>query len=115
MIALEEIQRARERIGAKVVRTPLVRLALPECPAAIHLKLENLQPIGSFKLRGALNAVLQIPADELSAGVLTASAGNMGQGVAWAARELGSRARSWCRRPPRRRSSPPSLGSAAAS
>lgn len=72
-----------------VVRTPLVRLLLPESPAAIYLKLENLQPIGSFKLRGALNAVLQIPADELRQGVLTASAGNMGQGVAWAARELG--------------------------
>jgi threonine dehydratase len=58
-------------------------------PGEIHLKLENLQPIGSFKLRGALNAVLQTPANELAAGVITASAGNMGQGVAWAARELG--------------------------
>jgi threonine dehydratase len=55
----------------------------------IYLKLENLQPIGSFKLRGALNAVLQTPQEELQAGVITASAGNMGQGVAWAARELG--------------------------
>jgi threonine dehydratase len=72
-----------------VVRTPLVRLLLSEAPAAIHLKLENLQPIGSFKLRGALNAVAQIPAGEVRAGVVTASAGNMGQGVAWAARELG--------------------------
>jgi threonine dehydratase len=58
-------------------------------PGEIHLKLENIQPIGSFKLRGALNAVLQTPRDELQAGVITASAGNMGQGVAWAARELG--------------------------
>jgi len=55
----------------------------------IHLKLENLQPIGSFKLRGASNAVLQIPLDKLQAGVVTATAGNMGQGVAWIARELG--------------------------
>jgi threonine dehydratase len=58
-------------------------------PGEIHLKLENIQPIGSFKLRGALNAVLQMSTDELRAGVITASAGNMGQGVAWAARELG--------------------------
>jgi threonine dehydratase len=55
----------------------------------IHLKLENLQPIGSFKLRGASNAVLQIPPEELRDGVVTATAGNMGQGVAWIARELG--------------------------
>jgi threonine dehydratase len=58
-------------------------------PAAIYLKLENLQPIGSFKLRGALNAILQTDPDDCAAGVVTASAGNMGQGVAWAARELG--------------------------
>ena len=54
----------------------------------MYLKLENLQPIGSFKLRGALNAVLQEDPERLRAGVVTASAGNMGQGVAWAAREL---------------------------
>jgi threonine dehydratase len=58
-------------------------------PGEIHLKLENIQPIGSFKLRGALNAVLQMSTDELREGVITASAGNMGQGVAWAAHELG--------------------------
>jgi threonine dehydratase len=89
LIPLEEIRLAGARIAGKVVRTPLVRLLLPESPTQVYLKLENLQPIGSFKLRGALNAVLQIPGDELRAGVLTASAGNMGQGVAWAARELG--------------------------
>jgi threonine dehydratase len=71
------------------VRTPLVRLRAPEQQGAIYLKLENLQPIGSFKLRGALNAVLQEDPDRLRTGILTASAGNMGQGVAWAARELG--------------------------
>jgi threonine dehydratase len=71
------------------VRTPLVRLRAPEQPGAIYLKLENLQPIGSFKLRGALNAVTQEDPERLRAGVVTASAGNMGQGVAWAARELG--------------------------
>jgi threonine dehydratase len=89
LIALEEIRRARERIAGKVVRTPLVRLEAPEHEAEIYLKLENIQPIGSFKLRGALNAVSQVDAAELQAGVVTASAGNMGQGAAWAARELG--------------------------
>ena len=89
MIAFDEITAARDRIADAVVRTPLVRLQVPEAPAEIYLKLENLQPIGSFKLRGALNAITQIPKNELADGVVTASAGNMGQGVAWAARELG--------------------------
>src|SRR5204863_22941 len=89
VIAFDEITAARERIAGPVLRTPLVRLQVPEAPAEIYLKLENLQPIGSFKLRGALNAVKQIPPGELAHGVVTASAGNMGQGVAWAARELG--------------------------
>jgi threonine dehydratase len=89
LIAIEDIRQARERLAGRVLRTPLVRLDLPEQPGEIHLKLENLQPIGSFKLRGALNAVLQSDADDLRGGVVTASAGNMGQGVAWAARELG--------------------------
>jgi threonine dehydratase len=89
VIAFDEITAARDRIADAVVRTPLVRLQVPEAPAEIYLKLENLQPIGSFKLRGALNAITQIPKNELADGVVTASAGNMGQGVAWAARELG--------------------------
>jgi len=89
LIPLEEIRAARDRLAGRVLRTPLVRLDLPEQPGELHLKLENLQPIGSFKLRGALNAVLQSDKDDLRAGVVTASAGNMGQGVAWAARELG--------------------------
>jgi threonine dehydratase len=67
------------------VRTPLVRL--PD--ADVWLKLENLQPIGSFKIRGATNAIRQAPRGAAAAGVVTASAGNMAQGVAWAARELG--------------------------
>jgi len=71
------------------VRTPLVRLDAPESPAEIYLKLENLQPIGSFKIRGAANAIRQARPEELQAGVVTASAGNMAQGVAWAAREAG--------------------------
>ena len=88
MIPLEEIERARERLGSSVVRTPLLRLG-----ERIWLKLENLQPIGSFKLRGALSAVREAAPAELAGGVVTASAGNMAQGVAWAAREAGVRAR----------------------
>jgi threonine dehydratase len=89
LIPLEQIRAARERLAGRVLRTPLVRLELPDAPGSVHLKLENLQPIGSFKLRGALNAILQSEPEELRGGVVTASAGNMGQGVAWAARELG--------------------------
>ena len=77
------------RIAHTVVRTPLVRLYLDEAPAEIWLKLESLQPIGSFKLRGAANAILAAPRAELAAGVVTTSTGNMAQGVAWMARELG--------------------------
>jgi len=88
VIPLDDIRAARERLSGRVLRTPLLRLET-DTDSAIYLKLENLQPIGSFKLRGALNAVLQVDPDELRAGVVTASAGNMGQGVAWAARELG--------------------------
>ena len=89
MISLDEIRRARERLGDDVLRTPLVQL-LDE---SIWLKLENLQPIGSFKLRGALSAIRAASPAELAGGVVTASAGNMAQGVAWAAREAGVRAR----------------------
>ena len=88
-IPLEEIQAAAERIAASVTRTPLLRLPLDDSPAEIYLKLENLQPIGSFKLRGAGNAMALATADELAKGVYTASAGNMAQGVAWNARRLG--------------------------
>jgi threonine dehydratase len=90
LIPIEEIRAARERLAGRVVRTPLLRLRAPEQPGAIYLKLENLQPIGSFKLRGALNAALQEDPGRLRTGVVTASAGNMGQGLAWAARELGA-------------------------
>jgi threonine dehydratase len=76
-------------IAGTAVRTPLVRLHAPESPAEIYLKLENLQPIGSFKIRGAYNAARRADPELVAAGLLTASAGNMGQGVAWAARELG--------------------------
>jgi len=71
-----------------VIRTPLVRLHA-DAPAEVWLKLENLQPIGSFKLRGAANAILSAPREALADGVVTTSTGNMAQGVAWMARELG--------------------------
>jgi threonine dehydratase len=71
------------------VRTPLVRLNGFDFAAEIYLKLENLQPIGSFKIRGAANAMGQLSPEQLQRGVLTASAGNMAQGVAWRSRELG--------------------------
>jgi threonine dehydratase len=87
LISLEQIQLAKQRLDGRVIRTPLIRFR-GDSPATIYLKLENLQPIGSFKLRGALNAMLQLQPSELRRGVVTASAGNMGQGVAWAAREL---------------------------
>jgi len=71
------------------VRTPVVRLHVDDAPAEIWLKLENLQPIGSFKIRGAGNAALAAPREALAAGLVTTSTGNMAQGVAWMARELG--------------------------
>lgn len=89
--ALDQVRAARERIAGHVLRTPLVRLHV-DAPAEIHLKLENLQPIGSFKLRGAMNALLQLAEaapERLGTGVYTASAGNMAQGLAWGARSLG--------------------------
>jgi len=84
---LEEIRAARERIRGLAVRTPLLRLPLDD--VEIYLKLETLQPIGSFKIRGAGNAMRSAPRDLLDRGVYTASAGNMAQGVAWCAREMG--------------------------
>ena len=87
--SLADIQQAQQTIAGSAWRTPLLPLNLPDAPAKIYLKLENLQPIGAFKIRGAANALAQIPAEQLPQGVLTASAGNMAQGVAWLARELG--------------------------
>ncbi|MDX1578206.1 MAG: pyridoxal-phosphate dependent enzyme [Gemmatimonadota bacterium] len=85
---LEEIEGARVRIAGAAIRSPLVRLETEEGPR-LWLKLENLQPIGSFKLRGAASAIGLLDDTELAEGVWTASAGNMAQGVAWAARRLG--------------------------
>jgi threonine dehydratase len=86
---LADVRAARERLAGLVVRTPLLRLPLDDGKGAIHLKLENLQPIGSFKLRGATNAMALAGPERLRDGVYTASAGNMAQGVAWSARRLG--------------------------
>jgi threonine dehydratase len=76
-------------IANSAIRTPLIRLNVPDARAEIYLKLENLQPIGAFKIRGAANAIARLPPDKLEHGVVTASAGNMAQGVAWYARKLG--------------------------
>jgi threonine dehydratase len=83
---LEDVRAARQRIAGVAVRTPLLRLMTDDALPEIWLKLENLQPIGSFKLRGAGNAIARLSDDELAGGVSTASAGNMAQGVAWCAR-----------------------------
>ncbi len=88
-IQLEAIQAAQGRLDPAVVRTPLVRLNVDDAPGEIYLKLENLQPIGSFKLRGAGNAMALSNPKTLADGVYTASAGNMAQGVAHVARRRG--------------------------
>jgi threonine dehydratase len=89
LVSIAAIEQARWQIAGIALRTPLVRLNSFELPAEISLKLENLQPIGSFKIRGAANAIAHLSPAQLERGVLTASAGNMAQGVAWRARELG--------------------------
>ena len=88
MISLSTVKEAQRRIANSAIRTPLVRLNL-ETSAEIYLKLENLQPIGSFKIRGAASAISAMTSDQLEHGVVTASAGNMAQGAAWCARKLG--------------------------
>ena len=89
-VSLDEIRAARERIAGEALRTPLVRWNgdAPE-GVEIFLKLEVLQPIGAFKIRGAANAIASAPPGRLAQGVYTGSAGNMAQGVAWAARRRG--------------------------
>lgn len=94
-IPINAVDAAASAIYSAVVRTPLVRLHVPVStpdgrPVEVYLKLECLQPIGSFKLRGAMNAVRQLSPDELANGVWTVSAGNAAQGVAFAARAVGA-------------------------
>jgi len=88
-LSIEEVRRAQPLVAEAAIRTPLVRLNVWDAPADIYLKLENLQPIGSFKIRGAANAMSAMTRAELARGVLVASAGNMAQGAAWNARRLG--------------------------
>jgi len=88
-IELSEIREACKRIAGTIVRTPLIRLELGPDQPDIRLKLENLQPINAYKLRGAANAVAMLPQSERERGVWTISAGNAGQGVAYAARQAG--------------------------
>src|SRR5262247_2172935 len=88
-ISLSAVQDARRVIANSAIRTPLVRLNSQHAPSEIYLKLENLQPIGSFKIRGAASAIARLQPEQLERGVVTASAGNMAQGVAWCARKLG--------------------------
>jgi threonine dehydratase len=88
-ISIEAIEAARGRIAGTIVRTPLIKLQTATPRPEIYLKLENLQPINSFKLRGAANAVAMLPPERRALGVWTISAGNAGQGVAYAARQAG--------------------------
>ena len=85
-ISLDEIEQARERIAGSTLRSPLVHLGVDDAPADIYLKLENLQPTGSFKARGAGNAIALLSSQERDKGVYTCSAGNMAQALAWHAR-----------------------------
>ena len=88
-ISIEDVEQARARIGGTIMRTPLVKLELGDDAPEIWLKLENLQPTNAYKIRGATNAVAALSDEERAKGVWTISAGNAGQGVAYAAREFG--------------------------
>lgn len=88
-ISLDDIEQARGRIASTVLRTPLVRLDLGKDGPDIRLKLENLQPTNAYKIRGATNAVANLSDEQRARGVWTISAGNAGQGVAYAARKFG--------------------------
>ncbi len=81
IVPLADVHAAKKRIADSIIRTPLVRLNVDYTPANIYLKLENLQPIGSFKIRGAINAMRIADKDELSKGVWTVSSGNMALGA----------------------------------
>jgi threonine dehydratase len=91
-VTLAEIQAAAKRIAGVAVRTPLVKLTLPDSPFEIYLKDESAQPIHAFKIRGAYNKVSQLSREQLDKGVITYSSGNHAQGVAYAARAMGAKA-----------------------
>ena len=92
LVSLEEIRVAAARIAGIAVKTPLIRAPFAGVSGNIWLKAESLQPIGSFKLRGALNRILQLTPEEIKRGVITYSSGNHAQGVAYAARHVGAKA-----------------------
>ncbi|MBS1804462.1 MAG: threonine/serine dehydratase [Acidobacteria bacterium] len=92
LVSLDAIRAAANRISGIAVKTPLVRAYFPDVPGQVWLKAESLQPIGSFKLRGAANKILQLSKDEIARGVITYSSGNHAQGVAYAARQVGAKA-----------------------
>ena len=88
-VSLDDIEQARTRMSGTVLRTPLVKLDLGKDGPDIRLKLENLQPTNAYKIRGAVNAVAKLSDEDRARGVWTISAGNAGQGVAYAARQFG--------------------------
>jgi threonine dehydratase len=92
LVSLDPIRAAAARIAGIAVKTPLVRAPFPSVEGNVWLKAESLQPIGSFKLRGALNRILQLTPEEIQRGVITYSSGNHAQGVAFAARHVGAKA-----------------------
>ncbi|HVW79119.1 MAG TPA: threonine/serine dehydratase [Alloacidobacterium sp.] len=92
LVSYKEFRDARERIRGVATHTPLVRLQIPDAPGNVFIKAEGLQPIGSFKLRGAYNKIAQLSEAERKRGVITYSSGNHAQGVAYAARALGTKA-----------------------
>lgn len=92
LVTLDEIRAAAKRVGNVIVHTPLVRAPFEGVSGEVWLKAESLQPIGSFKLRGAANKILQLTPEEIQRGVITYSSGNHAQGVAYAARAVGAKA-----------------------
>jgi threonine dehydratase len=92
LVSLDAIRAAADRIASIAVKTPLIRSEFPGVPGKVWLKAESLQPIGSFKLRGASNKILQLTPEQVARGVITYSSGNHAQGVAYAARAVGAKA-----------------------
>jgi threonine dehydratase len=92
LVTIEDISAAAARIAGIAVKTPLVRAPFGGVGGEVWLKAESLQPIGSFKLRGAANKILQLKPEEIRRGVITYSSGNHAQGVAYAARAVGAKA-----------------------
>lgn len=94
IISLDEARKAQRLIAGSVVRTPLIRMKQTSDDIQIYLKLENLQPVGSFKIRGITNTMKQMSKSDLSNGVWTVSAGNTAQAISWVARDLNIKATS---------------------